>query len=45
MYYCKVANWIPVFALLRAKVEKKVPLTQIVDGRLLAEAQKEFGLK
>jgi NitT/TauT family transport system substrate-binding protein len=31
--------------LLRAKLEKKVPLSQIADGRLLAEAQKELGLK
>ena len=31
--------------LTRAKVEKKVPLSQIADGRLLAEAQKELGLR
>src|SRR5215510_4179212 len=31
--------------LLRAKVEKKVPLSQIADRRLLAEAQKELGSK
>jgi NitT/TauT family transport system substrate-binding protein len=31
--------------LTRAKAEKKVPLSQIADGRLLAEAQKELGLK
>lgn len=31
--------------LTRAKLEKKIPLFQIADGRLLAEAQKELGLK
>jgi NitT/TauT family transport system substrate-binding protein len=31
--------------LTRAKMEKKVSLSQIADGRLLAEAQKELGLR
>jgi len=31
--------------LTRAKIEKKLPLSQIADGRLLSEAQKELGLK
>lgn len=31
--------------LARAKMEKKFPLSQIADGRLLSEAQKELGLK
>jgi len=31
--------------LLRAKVEKKISLSQIADGRVLFEAQKELGLK
>jgi ABC-type nitrate/sulfonate/bicarbonate transport system substrate-binding protein len=31
--------------LTRAKMEKKLPLSQIADGRLLSEAQKELGLK
>jgi hypothetical protein len=31
--------------LTRAKTEKKVPLFQIADGRFLAEAQKELGLR
>src|SRR5215468_2351137 len=31
--------------LLRAKLEKKVPLSQIADGGLLAEVQKELGLR
>jgi NitT/TauT family transport system substrate-binding protein len=31
--------------LTRAKIEKKVPLSQIADGRLVAEAQKELGLR
>jgi hypothetical protein len=32
-------------ALTRAKMETKVPLSQIADRTLLAEAQKEMGLK
>jgi hypothetical protein len=31
--------------LTRAKIEKKLPVSQIADGRLLSEAQKELGLK
>jgi hypothetical protein len=31
--------------LTRAKMEKKVSPSQIADGRLLAEAQKELGLR
>lgn len=31
--------------LTRAKMEKKFPLSRIVDGTLLSEAQKELGLK
>jgi hypothetical protein len=31
--------------LTRANIEKKVSLSQIADGRLLAVAQKELGLK
>lgn len=32
-------------ALTRAKMDKKIPLVQIADRSLLAEAQKEIGLK
>ena len=32
-------------ALIRAKMDKKIPLAQIADRTLLAEAQKEMGLK
>ena len=32
-------------ALARAKIEKKVPLSQVADRSLLAEAQKELGAK
>jgi len=32
-------------ALIRAKMDKKIPLAQIADRTLLAEAQKELGLK
>jgi NitT/TauT family transport system substrate-binding protein len=32
-------------ALTRAKMDKKIPLTQIADRSLLAEAQREIGLK
>ena len=32
-------------ALIRAKLEKKVPLSQVADRSLLAEAQRELGLK
>src|SRR5262245_53079176 len=31
--------------IARAKIEKKLPLSQIADGRILSEAQKELGLK
>jgi hypothetical protein len=31
--------------LTRAKMEKKLTLSQIADGRLLSEAQKELGLR
>jgi NitT/TauT family transport system substrate-binding protein len=31
--------------LTRAKMDKKLPSSQIADGRLLSEAQKELGLK
>jgi ABC-type nitrate/sulfonate/bicarbonate transport system substrate-binding protein len=31
--------------MTRAKMEKKLPVSQIADGRLLSEAQKELGLK
>jgi len=32
-------------ALIRAKLEKKIPLSQVADRSLLAEAQRELGLK
>ena len=32
-------------AVARAKIEKKVPLSQVADRSLLAEAQKELGRK
>ena len=32
-------------ALIRAKMDKKIPLAQIADRTLLSEAQKELGLK
>ena len=32
-------------ALTRAKMDKKIPISQIADRTLLAEAQKEIGLK
>jgi hypothetical protein len=32
-------------AVARAKLEKKVPLSQVADRSLLAEAQKELGRK
>ena len=32
-------------ALIRAKLEKKVPLSQVADRTLLTEAQRELGLK
>jgi len=31
--------------IARAKIEKKLPLSQIADGRILSEVQKELGLK
>jgi hypothetical protein len=30
-------------AVARAKIEKKIPLTQIADRTMLAEVQKEMG--
>jgi hypothetical protein len=32
-------------ALTRAKMDQKIPLTQIADRSLLTEAQKELGVK
>ncbi|MEX0803143.1 MAG: hypothetical protein WD688_07490 [Candidatus Binatia bacterium] len=32
-------------ALTRAKLDKKVPLSQIADRTILREAQRELGLK
>ena len=32
-------------ALRRAKIEKSIPINQIADRTILAEAQKELGIK
>ena len=32
-------------AVIRAKLEKKIPLSQVADRTLLIEAQRELGIK
>jgi hypothetical protein len=32
-------------ALIRAKLDKRIPLSQVADRSLLIEAQRELGLK
>jgi len=32
-------------AVIRAKLEKKIPLSQVADRTLLMEAQRELGIK